>query len=90
MLERGDTLKSLRENNREMKIILASLRIPRINVLILEKALTSRFEDVVSEIEIILLPYPLNKFSLEFILPEPRRSSFYTTRMNPLTMKRSN
>lgn len=54
--EMETTMEALKENNRDIKKILGSLMIPRTDVRMLEKTLSLRFEEVVSEIEIILLP----------------------------------
>lgn len=71
-------------------MILASLKISRKNVQVLEKPLVSRFEDVVSEIEFLFLIHTLTRFILEGLLLDPMGLNFFTTRMSPLTMKIKN
>lgn len=53
--ERKD-MKVLRENNREMELILASLKVPQVEVLILVRPISHLFEDLISELLLILCP----------------------------------
>ncbi|KAM3246473.1 hypothetical protein P3L10_008240 [Capsicum annuum] len=88
MMVRVETIASLQENNREMEKILVSLKIPRIDVITLEKTLTLKFENVVREMEIILLPLDLTKFSLEIYPPSQTNTLCFTCRMCPISNSR--
>lgn len=65
MSERDKTMEILKENNREMEIILASLKVPRTDVITLEKTLTLKFKDLISQVTIVFLPQDLTLFNLE-------------------------
>lgn len=85
MKEREKILYALQENNREMEKILSSLKTPKAYVLTLEKLLNHSFEDLISEMILILLSIELNKFYIK-ILPQVK-DIFHKFKMAPLSKK---
>lgn len=68
LLEREKTLEALREN-REMENIWTQLRIPKIDVLTLERSVSPEFMKSMYEVVIMLLPQDLTRLGLEISLP---------------------
>lgn len=61
-------MEALRENNIEMEKIISTLKVPKTDVVTIEKPLTHVFEDLISDIIIVLRTIDLNKVDLEILL----------------------
>ncbi|KAF3641332.1 hypothetical protein FXO37_23054 [Capsicum annuum] len=59
--ERKLTLEALRENNNEIKKILATLKVLKAEVLTLDRTFTHIFEDLTNEMLLILISLKINK-----------------------------
>lgn len=55
MLERDKTVEALRESNKEMKSIIAQMRIPKIDVLTLVNPTNLKFFDLICKM--VIVPY---------------------------------
>lgn len=60
-------MEELKKNNLELQRILASLRVSRTEAVTLRKPLHLTFENVVSEMVIVLMPQDLKLLDLEIV-----------------------
>lgn len=67
---------------------MASLKIPRTEVITLGKPLHLTFEDIVSEMVIVLISQDLALVDLEIVPLSPIIDNYYKTKMAPLSRKR--
>lgn len=68
-----------------MEQILATLKVPKVEVLTLDKPFIHLFKDLISEILLVLIPLDLNKMNLEIILIGP--NIFFIVKMKALSRK---
>lgn len=76
----------MRENNKKIEKLLETLKVPKAGVLTLDRTFTHIFEDLTSEMLLILIPLEIHKMDLEILIPAP--SIFFTTKMEPLSRKK--
>lgn len=69
-----------------MEKLLASLKRPKAEMLLLGKPITQIFKDLISKLLIILLPPKLKKFDLEIKMLGP--GIFYSSKVTPTSKKR--
>lgn len=81
MMERSKTIEVIKEKNSKIERILSSLKGQKVEVITLERPIFQIFEDLISELIIVLFPLELNKFNLEFNLPGT--VIFYSTKGEP-------
>lgn len=84
--EREKTLEALRESNREIESILASLKPPHSETITLKKTLSHSFENLTREILLTLIPIDLNKFGIKINLLGI--GIFYSIKLTSLSRKR--
>lgn len=80
------TMKALRQNNREMEKILATLKVPKAEVLTLDRTFTHSFEDLINVMLMVFIPLDLNKIDLQILIPYT--NIFHTAKIKPLSKKR--
>lgn len=85
MKKRSKTIEILRESNREIEKILDTLKVSQTEVVNLGKPPKYLFEELISELLIVLLPQDLYKFDLEIKLPG--LGIFFSILTNPLSKK---
>lgn len=83
-MKREKALTSLRKSNREMKNLLAQLRIPKTDVLTLERPVSLDFEGLLHEIVIVLLPQDLSKLEISLGMPKPMIGEYYKAKITSL------
>lgn len=83
MLEREKTLAYLRGNNKELREILAQIKLPKMDVLTLVSHTRLEFTDLIHELVITLLPHEVKKIKLIITLP-----SLILDYSTPLSKKR--
>lgn len=69
-IQEGEYYPSFKEKQQGDGKILFSIKISKIDVITLERPLSHFFEDLISEIILVLFPLELNKFKLEISYPE--------------------
>ena len=75
------TIEALKENNLELENILASLKVPKTEAITLERPIHLTFEDLVSELTIVLIPQGLTMLELEIVPLSRAIGNFYKTKI---------
>lgn len=89
MLEKESTLEALRANNRKIKILLAQLKIPKIDALTLETPINLEFIDLIHEMVIIQLLQELSNLEIKLNLPNLIIGERFIDKISPLLRKKN-
>lgn len=78
----------MRTIKKEIKDLLASLRVPIIEATTLERPLTLEFTNLIYEMVIVLLPRDLGKLKVDIRPPNPMTENYFMVKMRSLSKKR--
>lgn len=87
IMKRDKIMTTLRKGNKELERILASLKVPKLEEITRGRTTHLTFEEISSEISIVLIPKETTLLDLEIVPSNPIIGSFYKTKISQLSKK---